>query len=214
MQGKILVSAAAFSLPGLLSGTVILTVINALLLALNLCICIYSKQKRIEKPDDVGVFVEKPPKADYLSRIDDGDANIIQESQIDFTNSVRKTQSEEEMVNRMEALILKHISDPQYSINDLCSDLAKERSGVYKILHRCTGMAPSTFIGIKKVAYVRELLTVKPSISDEDLAFSVGFTTTKQLKNLLIRYAGTDIQQLRLSLKGTKVSETDINRKI
>lgn len=95
-----------------------------------------------------------PAPADYTSRLD------------------------REFVDRVLAVVEQELSNPDFSVNDLCRSLAMSRTAFYNKLKSLTGQGPNDFIRICRLNKARELLSTREHTVAE-VSDLVGFSDPK-----------------------------------
>ena len=133
-------------------------------------------------------YLTKPFKMDILeARI----RNLIDERQrrissfsasaeIRPANVAVNTLDEKLMDGIMES-IQKNMDNPDYSVEELSSDVNMHRMNLYRKLQSLVGMTPSEFIRTIRLKKAAQILSERPDISISELADMVGFNTPKYL---------------------------------
>lgn len=190
----------------------VLAVLNSLLLAEHF-ISRKRKRKRSVRSDSDNTFDSTHAVvSDYLKRLEekaDSQLNDLKEAEIMYRRSLH----DRDFISRADDKIMKNFNNSEYGVSDLCSDLNMERSGVYKIIRRCTGMSPSEYINAARIRYAKKILDIHPDFPDDELAFHCGFITAKSMRIHFVRHAGMDIDVYRsdISTKINKVNEYGIS---
>ena len=81
------------------------------------------------------------------------------------------------MTRTME-IISNNISDSEYSVNELCSDLGMSRTSVYNKIKSISGQSPNEFMRIVRLNRAKELLATH-SYNISEVAYMVGFSDPK-----------------------------------
>ena len=84
-----------------------------------------------------------------------------------------------EFVNKLIKCIECHIDDSEYTVEKLSSDMAMDRTGLYRKLMAIIGKTPSAFIRSTRLRRAAELMRKGYSVSDA--AYSSGFGTAKYM---------------------------------
>lgn len=193
-------------------GIAALTLINAAILAINF---FHTRRHKKRTPhefsckltgrngdsfDGTGLkdYMNLLEKADGSSRINMMDADFI------YPNLEKRKQRDNEFMARLDELLKANITDVTYSVTRLCSDINMERSGVYKIVHRATGMSTSDYIYSRRVAYAIEAIKANPNLSDTDIAEMSGFCSANSMQMQLIKHTGRSTYDCRLMSKKNK----------
>ena len=82
---------------------------------------------------------------------------------------------DEELITRAIAIVEKNMGNQEYSVDDLCDEMAMSRSGFYKKLTAITGLSPIMFIRTLRIKRGRELLD-KAAGSISQIAYKVGLS--------------------------------------
>lgn len=194
-------------------GIASLTLLNAIILVLNIHL---SRKKRRygssfpQKDDgngnDDSVYHETG-LTDYINLLENADIssriNIMDPGYI-YPTLERRMNRETEFMSRLDTILDANLTDPAYSVNRLCSDINMERSGVYKIVHRVTGLSTSDYISSRRVAYAIRKIGDNPDLTDSEVAEISGFCSAKSLQMQLIKHTGRSTYDCRLMARKNK----------
>jgi AraC-like DNA-binding protein len=97
--------------------------------------------------------------------------------------------NDHEFVIKSTEIIMTNISDIEFSINDLCREMAMSRTLFYSRLKSLTGQAPQEFIRIIRLQKAAELLRQGHNVAD--VAIATGFVNTKYFAVLFKKHFGT-----------------------
>ena len=115
------------------------------------------------------------------------------------------TPLDEQFIKKAIALVEKNISDSDFSVETLASEVAMSRSTLYKKLMAITGQGPAEFIRTIRIKRGRALLETS-QMQITEIAYAVGFTTVKSFTmNFKAEYGMTPSEFLRSF--GSKRSE-------
>ena len=89
-----------------------------------------------------------------------------------------KSQLDRDFMRRVFRIIEGQLSNTDFSIGDLCYELAMSRSSVYNKIKTLTGRGPNDIIKIVRLSRARDLLTRRPW-PIADVATMVGFSDPK-----------------------------------
>lgn len=89
-----------------------------------------------------------------------------------------KSQLDRDFMHRVFRIIESQLSNADFSIGDLCCELAMSRSSVYNKLKTLTGRGPNDIIKIVRLSKARDLLTRRPW-PIADVSAMVGFSDPK-----------------------------------
>lgn len=81
------------------------------------------------------------------------------------------------MTRTME-IINEHLSDSEYSVNELCADLGMSRTSVYNKIKSLSGQSPNEFMRIMRLNRSKELLATR-NYNISEVAYMVGFSDPK-----------------------------------
>lgn len=108
----------------------------------------------------------------------------------DFTNELDR-----EFMTRVIASVEAHLSDSEFSIGDLCSDLAMSRTSVYNKIKSLTGQSLNEFIRIMRLNRSKELLQSR-RYNISEVAYMVGFSDPKYFSTCFKKQFGISPSKL------------------
>ena len=88
---------------------------------------------------------------------------------------------DEKLMDGIMESIQKNMDNPDYSVEELSSDVNMHRMNLYRKLQSLVGMTPSEFIRTIRLKKAAQILSERPDISISELADMVGFNTPKYL---------------------------------
>jgi DNA-binding response OmpR family regulator len=88
------------------------------------------------------------------------------------------TPLDEQFIQKAIALVEKNISDSEFSVETMASEVGMSRSTLYKKLMAITGLGPAEFIRTIRVKRSKALLETS-QMQITEIAYAVGFTTVK-----------------------------------
>lgn len=97
----------------------------------------------------------------------------ISPSQITVTPLDRK------LIDRIMEHVERNIGNPNYSVEELSSDVAMHRMNLYRKLQSITGMTPSEFLRTMRLKRAAQLLAQDQALSVVEVSELVGFNTPK-----------------------------------
>ena len=116
---------------------------------------------------------------------------VTQEKE-DSTPSVQNTMPEEEatkdFVDKATKLILEHLSQSDFTIDDLCREMAMSRTLFYVKLKSYTGKSPQDFVRIIRLERAAALLRSGRQVTDA--AALTGFDNPKYFSTVFKKYFG------------------------
>ena len=89
-----------------------------------------------------------------------------------------KTQLDKAFMGRIFCIIEKHLANTDFSVADLCHELAMSRSSVYNKIKSLTGTGPNDIVRIMRLSRAKEMLSNRPYPISE-VATKVGFSDPK-----------------------------------
>ena len=133
-------------------------------------------------------YLTKPFKMDILeARI----RNLIEDRQRRISSfsadtdirpaNVAVNSLDEKLMDKIMESVQKNMDNPDYSVEELSSDVSMHRMNLYRKLQSLVGMTPSEFIRTIRLKRAAQILTERPDISVTELADLVGFNTPKYL---------------------------------
>jgi DNA-binding response OmpR family regulator len=87
------------------------------------------------------------------------------------------SEMDKEFLNDLQAVIDRNISDPEFSVEELCRKLYMGRTSLYRKIHALSGETPKEFIRSYRLKRAAELLKKKPGTVLE-VSFEVGFSSS------------------------------------
>jgi signal transduction histidine kinase/DNA-binding response OmpR family regulator/ligand-binding sensor domain-containing protein len=93
-------------------------------------------------------------------------------------SSITTTSLDEELVKKALLSVEKNMSNPEYSVDELSSDIALSRSQLYRKLQSITGLSPNEFIRSIRLKRAAQLLK-NTQYNISEIATRVGFNTIK-----------------------------------
>lgn len=107
---------------------------------------------------------------------------------------------EEELVTRLMDVINRHISDADYSVEQMASDMAMDRTGLYRKLQTIVGITPSEFLRSVRLKHAAHLLT-ETSFPVTEISERVGFNTPRIFSSNFKKMFGVTPSEYRVPLK-------------
>lgn len=87
--------------------------------------------------------------------------------------------TDKKFLQKIEEIITKHISNPDFSIDKLAEEVGMARSSLYSKFKQLTGLTPNDFILNYKLKQAAFLLENKPNMQIVDIAESLGFSSSR-----------------------------------
>ena len=89
------------------------------------------------------------------------------------------SETDKELLSRMESLIENKLDASDFNINDLARELGMGRSKLYALVKEITGMTPNSFILNYKMRKAVYWLRNEPRLSVSEIANRLGFSNPK-----------------------------------
>lgn len=89
------------------------------------------------------------------------------------------SETDKELLSRMESLIENKLDASDFNINDLARELGMGRSKLYALVKEITGMTPNSFILNYKMRKAVYWLRNEPRLSVSEIAYRLGFSNPK-----------------------------------
>ncbi|MBQ8938327.1 MAG: response regulator [Bacteroidaceae bacterium] len=112
-----------------------------------------------------------------LERGRDRHQRFAQEMNIE-PSEITVTSLDEQFIARAIALVEQHISEPDYSVEQLSAEMGVHRAQLYKKLLHLTGKTPQLFIRILRLKRGRQLL-LQSGLYVSEVAYKVGFNSPR-----------------------------------
>lgn len=101
-------------------------------------------------------------------------------SEVDITPSqITVTPLDRQLLDRITECVERNIGNPNYSVEELSSDVAMHRMNLYRKLQSITGMTPSEFLRTMRLKRAAQLLAQDGNLSVTEVSEMVGFNTPK-----------------------------------
>ncbi len=94
-------------------------------------------------------------------------------------SQITVTSLDRSLIDRIMEHVERNISNSNYSVEELASDVAMHRMSLYRKLQSITGMSPSEFLRTMRLKRAAQLLGRCDGLSITEVAEMVGFNTTK-----------------------------------
>lgn len=149
-------------------------------------------------------YLTKPFKMEILeARI----RNLIEErrrrisvfsSNIDVSaSSITGTSIDEKLMQRIMACMERNMDNPEFSVEELSSEVGMHRMNLYRKLQSIAGMTPSEFIRTMRLKRAAQILRENSGLSVSEVSDMVGFNTTKYFTRYFREMFGMTPSQYR-----------------
>ncbi len=92
---------------------------------------------------------------------------------------VNAIEHNQDLINKVTAIIKDNFNNPDFDMNKLGAELGVGRSKLYMQIKKTTGLTPNELTLNLKMQQAADLLDNKPQMNISDIAFSLGFSSTK-----------------------------------
>ena len=128
----------------------------------------------------------------YSSKIESGE-EIVTNNKLNSLDS--------KFLEKLDDLVTKNIRNHEYSVKDICIDLAMSRPVLYRKLKALTDTSPQDYIQNKRLAFVKKVLeTSDESISN--IAYDTGYSNPKYLSTTFKKKYGISPRDYIKKVKG------------
>ena len=115
---------------------------------------------------------------------------------------------EEVLVAKLLKAIEAHIADEDYGVEQLASDVALSRTNLYGKLRNMLGISPADFIRNVRLKRAAQLLTDNPTLSINEVAARVGFSTPRNFSTQFKKMFGVLPSDYRSPKEAPSMSNT------
>lgn len=170
-----------------ITGNLVLTSVSAICLVCNLFLNLSFRKRH--RSDDVGTRNDDTPapsvRTDYIGMMNKAQIRTysrINENAMPYSAGTGRSVRDMEFMDLVEQVLERNATDPEYSVTKLCSDLNMERSGVYKTIHRNTGLSPSEYLSRRRCDIASVIITENPETPDDEVAAKSGFSSVHSMR--------------------------------
>ena len=103
---------------------------------------------------------------------------VLSEVQIQPEADENAATIDNDFLRRAIQCVEQHLSDPEYGVDQFCSDMCLSRTSLYRKLYPPTGQTPKEFIRDIRLKKAAKTLRKHPSMTVSQLAESVGFSSS------------------------------------
>lgn len=140
-----------------------------------------SKIKGLELGADA--YIEKPFSVKYLSTLINSlianrirDTNIFMKKPIAFSKQLSMNKVDEEFVNKLNNIIQKNLSDPEFNVIMLAENLNISRSGLHRKITEILSTSPVEYIRLCRLQKAADLIS-EGSYRINEIAYMIGINT-------------------------------------
>ncbi|MCD8387141.1 MAG: helix-turn-helix domain-containing protein [Bacteroidales bacterium] len=120
---------------------------------------------------------------------------IIQATEIK-PEPVEIKSKDKEFLARAVALINKHLSEPDFRVEELSSEMGMSRSTLYRRVQQISGQTPTDFVNSIRIRHAARLL-LESGESVKEVCMEVGFNDIRYFRNAFKKVYGISPQQYR-----------------
>lgn len=123
-------------------------------------------------------------------------------SEVDISPAqITVTPLDRQLIDRIMEHVERNIGNPNYSVEELSSDVAMHRMNLYRKLQSITGMTPSEFLRTMRLKRAAQLLAQDANLSVTEVSEMVGFNTPKYFTRYFREMFGCTPSQYHASRK-------------
>ncbi len=108
-------------------------------------------------------------------------------------------QATDDFVDRLDQVILHHLSTPEFGVNELSDAFCISRKSLYRKVKQHTGQNPNEYIRNYRLEYARKLLE-DAELNISDITFKAGFSSTSYFSNCYKKHFGISPKEDRKRL--------------
>ncbi len=123
------------------------------------------------------------------------------------TSQITVNSLDEKLMAQIIEHIEKNMSNAEYSVEQLSSDVAMHRMNLYRKIQSIAGMTPSEFLRTMRIKRAAQLMEQDSSLSILEISEMVGFNTPKYFTNYFRKIYGVTPSQYATDLKNKGVGE-------
>ena len=116
------------------------------------------------------------------------------------------TQMDVDFLESTNAIIDKHISQADFSVDALCTLMAMSRTSFYNKLKALTGYPPADFIRLRRIEKSKTMLN-STSLTVQEIAEKCGFDDVKYFREVFRKNVGISPREYRNSAQAKTPSE-------
>ncbi|MNX98340.1 Response regulator MprA [compost metagenome] len=146
-------------------------------------------------------YIPKPFSPEELKLTVRNLFNTVQRNKTNYQASVQSEKTFEERVhspntyvNKVIECIISHISDADYSVNELADELAVSRSQLHRKLTALTGFSTTAFISMIRLEKAKDLL-LNNAGNITEIAYQCGFNSQSYFTKTFTEYFGKSPSQ-------------------
>lgn len=110
-------------------------------------------------------------------------------SATDDENKINKDDLDELFLKNVKELIVKNMSNSDFSINDICTEMAMSRTLLYEKIKKLVGLAPNDLVKNFRMEMAKQLLA-DSNITVTDVAYKCGFTDSRYFSTVFKKHYG------------------------
>jgi signal transduction histidine kinase/DNA-binding response OmpR family regulator/ligand-binding sensor domain-containing protein len=136
-------------------------------------------------------YLEKPFDIELLRL---AAKNLLKKTQLDkeisdkFNIKPKVESPEESLLSTVVDIITTNLTNPQFSIDQLCDEVGLSRSNLFRKLKQIAGISPSDLIIDIKLNRAQNLLKTNPNARIDDVAYQSGFNDPRYFSTLFKKH--------------------------
>jgi AraC-like DNA-binding protein len=140
-------------------------------------------------------YIEKPFEFKYLDSVVHNllkQRALLRDKYFVDTRLLSKSSEsgfEAKFLVKFEEVVLKHITDPEFTVVTLGNELNLSRSQLFRKFRTITGNSPSDFIRIMRLKKAAEII-LNQNIGVNEVAYEVGFSSPSHFISCFKKYYG------------------------
>lgn len=123
----------------------------------------------------------------YLTRMHIDDISSQHSSEED--DKINKDNLDELFLKNVKGLIVDNISNSDFSVNDICTEMAMSRTLLYEKIRKLVGLAPNDLIKNFRMEMAKQLLA-DGNMTVTDVAYKCGFTDSRYFSTVFKKHYG------------------------
>lgn len=145
-------------------------------LLLAVIVLLAYKEYRLRRWQEENRRVAEQLAEEALARMAAAESVTAKEEKTEEEEEVSEPTSEEKFLLEVDEIVTAHLSDSDYTVEELAAQLLMSRASLHRKLKSCAGMSPSEYIRSLRLQRGMELLK-EGRLNVSEVAYSVGFNT-------------------------------------
>jgi signal transduction histidine kinase/ligand-binding sensor domain-containing protein/DNA-binding response OmpR family regulator len=115
-----------------------------------------------------------------------------------------------EFINKVRALVEQNLSNPEYSVGEMCKDIAMSRMQLFRKFKASMGITANKFIRLMRLQKAKQLLE-RGDMNVSEVTYSVGFNDLKYFRNCFREEFGITPSEYVRQLRKTNDKDDDFD---